>query len=30
MNIRPQLVKSLVIVIFFFETEMRDVVIINY
>ena len=28
--IRPQLVKSLVIVIYFFETEMRDAVIINY
>ena len=28
--LRPQLVKSLVIVIYFFETEMRDAVIINY
>ena len=28
--VRPQLVKSLVIVIYFFETEMRDAVIINY
>ena len=28
--IRLQLVKSLVVVIYFFETEMHDVVIINY
>ena len=27
---RPRLVKSLVVVIYFLETEMRDVVIINY
>ena len=30
MYLRPQLVKSLVIVIYFFETEMRDAIIINY
>ena len=29
-KLRLQLVKSLVIVIYFFETEMRDAVIINY
>ena len=29
MYVRPQLVKCLVIVIYFFKTEMRDVVIIN-
>ena len=30
MVVRSQLVKSLVIVIYFFETEMCDVVIIDY
>ena len=29
-TLRPQLVKSLVIVIYFFESEMRDAVIFNY
>ena len=28
--VRPQLVKNLVIVIYFFEAKMRDAVIINY
>ena len=28
--LRLQLVKNLIIVIYFFETEMRDAVIINY
>ena len=30
LTVRLQLVKSLVIVIYFFETEMRNAVIINY
>ena len=30
LKFRSQLVKSLVIVIYFFETEMRDAVITNY
>ena len=29
-KVRPRLVNSLVIVILFIETEMRDAVIINY
>ena len=29
-SIRPQFIKRLVIVIYFFETEIRDAVIINY